>query len=332
MASAMTLWERIKHVWKEKLVSCFAASDGPDERNQEPTSSKRPTLYLTPSASVNLDAFDPSYSYILQPPLADHVTFRATSHSSFWKPATKLSLKIYLFLLTFALVTVVNARPPFLHPNPPSPSLAELHSGFTAEATNHPTQTQDQHQDQGQPQTAPVNSDIHMTSEPSASAGDQTSDVDKIGDAWVVQGVGTFYNKADYTFTGGILPEGLVASDYPVQDSERYMGEGVPPIPFNHRFEPQNVQIRNGSLFLRVPGKQKPRKRQNKEISCAQIETTETKILYASVRTIARFSSVPGTCHGTSIRIPGHHSKSKLTRIQVSSSTAMISTKPTSST
>lgn len=33
-------------------------------------------------------------------------------------------------------------------------------------------------------------------------------------------------------------------------------------------------------------------------ISSAQIETTEDRILYASVRTKAIFSTVHGTCHG----------------------------------
>ncbi|KEF55307.1 uncharacterized protein A1O9_08961 [Exophiala aquamarina CBS 119918] len=262
MSSKMPLWAQIKSIWKEKCVGCFAQSEELVDR-----------IPLPPSA-------------------ANHVTYREIFCSSFGTHSNKLSPRIYLFLLTSTLVIVVNSHPSHLSQDSPSSALAELHSGLTVEETNPAAQSQDQQY--GQPQSVALDAGsqtgTQAIGEPTASASKQTSDADQIEDAWVVQGVGTFSNKAVYTFNGDTLPEGLFKSDYPVQDSERDMDEGVPQIPYNHRFEPENVQIRNGSLYLRVPGRQKPRKRQNKEISSAQIETTETHILHASVRTRARFS------------------------------------------
>lgn len=133
------------------------------------------------------------------------------------------------------------------------------------------------------------------------STSQEPADVEKIGEIWIVQGVGSFLNKATYTFTGDTLPEGLQKSDYAVQGRERDLGEGRPRIPYNHRFDPENVQVLKGSLHLKVPGNQKPHRNHNNEISCAQIETNETNILYGSVRTKAMFSRVPGTCHGAMI-------------------------------
>lgn len=301
MSSKTSLSARIKKVWKGKVVGRFAYSDELDEKITLPTPGKLAAFSPGQSDSVNLDAFNAYYSYILQQPPANHVTFRETSRSSLGTHSYKPSPKIYLFLLTSALITVVNGHPPFLNQGPPGSALAELSSVTAAKEMNHhPAQSDDQQY--GQPQPVRQDPGVQMMSEATVPANNETSD-EKVGDTWVVPGVGNFSHKAIYTFNGSTLPEGLFKSDYPVLDSERYMGEGVPPIPYNHRFEPENVQIRNGSLFLRVPGRQRPRKHPNKEISSAQIETTETKILYASVRTRARFSRVPGTCHGTRIDV-----------------------------
>lgn len=126
----------------------------------------------------------------------------------------------------------------------------------------------------------------------------QPEDVQKVGDAWIVAGVGSFDHRAVYKFTGDILPQGLGKSDYTVQDTERNTGEGPIHIPHNHRFDPDNVQIHNGTLHLKVPGRQSHHPIENNALRCAEIATRETKILYASVRTRAMFSREPGTCHG----------------------------------
>ena len=122
----------------------------------------------------------------------------------------------------------------------------------------------------------------------------------KKGDSWVLPGVGTFQKKATYTFTGNSLPTGLQVSDYFVQDTSADMTNQIP---YNHRFDPVNVAVSNGALRLKVPGSQRvrgpsPDDDEGTPISCAEIVTSECKIKYASVRTRAMFSRVPGTCQG----------------------------------
>lgn len=131
----------------------------------------------------------------------------------------------------------------------------------------------------------------------------ETLGVQQIGDAWVIDGVGSFSNRVVYTFTSDNFPDGLAKSDYTVHGRRRVTN---PPIPWNHRYDPANVQTTDGMLTLTVPGGQIPRKRRDKAISCAEITTTERNILYASVRTNAIFSSVPGTCQGP-YSIRAHH-------------------------
>jgi hypothetical protein len=107
---------------------------------------------------------------------------------------------------------------------------------------------------------------------------------------WVVDGTGTFANKKVFTFEGTSLPAGLTSSKYQVDDQSA----GAP---YNHCFDPSNVVVSDGFLNLKVPGGQEPTS--DNAISCAEI-TTKFKIQYGSVRTNAIFSTVPGTCHGTS--------------------------------
>ncbi|OCT54236.1 glycoside hydrolase family 16 protein [Cladophialophora carrionii] len=114
--------------------------------------------------------------------------------------------------------------------------------------------------------------------------------------AWVVPGVGTFQKRAVYTFDECSLPAGLHKSNYTVQS--RRVGYGNPQIPYNERFDPANVQLRNGFLTLTVPGGQQPTQADNYAIRCAEITTVDQNILYASVRTKAIFCQEPGTIHG----------------------------------
>ncbi|RMD41760.1 hypothetical protein DV735_g3363, partial [Chaetothyriales sp. CBS 134920] len=109
------------------------------------------------------------------------------------------------------------------------------------------------------------------------------------GSQWTIPDVGVFSHMAVYTFSGNSLPEGLVASDYVVKDTSN----GAP---FDHQFTPDNVRVANGYLNLFVPGGQSPSR--DEALKCAEVVTTMSNILHASVRTDAIFSDVAGTCHG----------------------------------
>lgn len=137
--------------------------------------------------------------------------------------------------------------------------------------------------------------------EPAVYGRQQPEDVQQVGDAWIVPGVGSFDHRAVFEFTGDVLPQGLHKSDFTVQDTERNTVDGPIQIPHNHRFDPDNVQIHNGTLHLKVPGQQRHHPMENNALRCAEIATDESKILYASVRTRAMFSREPGTCHGTRV-------------------------------
>lgn len=104
-------------------------------------------------------------------------------------------------------------------------------------------------------------------------------------------GAGKFKNKKEFTFFQTGLPDGLYASDYVVYDT--YNG-----LPYNHKFETPNVYSDGDFLNLRVRGTTNPSMLQDQAVSCGEVVTTENNILYASVRTNAIFSDVPGTCHG----------------------------------
>ncbi|KIV97745.1 hypothetical protein PV10_01455 [Exophiala mesophila] len=138
-----------------------------------------------------------------------------------------------------------------------------------------------------------VKNDVNAEYRPNRDPGD----VQDANGTWIVRNVGTFSNKAVYTFSGDTLPDGLYASDYTVQNR---LGDDGPRTGtlYNHRFDPANVQLSNGFVRLIVPSGQRPNRRPDKAISCAEIATTESNIISASVRTRAVFSKVPGTCHG----------------------------------
>jgi len=98
-----------------------------------------------------------------------------------------------------------------------------------------------------------------------------------------VPNVGTFTNYANYTFLSSSLPDGLEASTYQVGD-----------LPYTHLFQASNVVLTPPYLSLVVPGRQN-----TFPIHSAQISTSVTNILHASVRTVGVLSSVPGTCIST---------------------------------
>jgi hypothetical protein len=103
-------------------------------------------------------------------------------------------------------------------------------------------------------------------------------------------GVGHFNQYVKYDFAKWTsFPLGLSISNYGIQadpnDDEH---------PFDQYYGPNNVILKRGRpLQLRVPGGQT-----KSPIQGAEITTAYDDILYASVRTVAKVSSVPGTCHG----------------------------------
>lgn len=101
----------------------------------------------------------------------------------------------------------------------------------------------------------------------------------------VVPDVGVFSHYESWDFTTlNSLPQQLVAT------SEDNLTPGAP----YHRIgDPDLVSVSGGYLNMKVPGGQT-----TSPIRTAQIQTTETDILYASVRTTAILSPVQGVCNG----------------------------------
>jgi Glycosyl hydrolases family 16 len=105
----------------------------------------------------------------------------------------------------------------------------------------------------------------------------------KAGCLWNVPGVGSFTEMSNFKFEGTALPAGLQTNVYPVNDNA----------PFTHSFTASNAYVDDSFLNLRVLGKQT-----QSPIKCGEVQTTFKDIQYASVRTLAIFSDVPGTCAG----------------------------------
>ncbi|THX10490.1 concanavalin A-like lectin/glucanase [Aureobasidium pullulans] len=118
----------------------------------------------------------------------------------------------------------------------------------------------------------------------------------KGGCYYSVPNVGLFTTRMTYSWdnaftlaaTGVGVVQDLVSSLYTV-------GAGNSPLP--RRFDLVNigVSLLDPSITLTVPGGQT-----KGPISSAQITTAYDDILYGSVRTVAKISSVPGTTHGFS--------------------------------
>jgi hypothetical protein len=105
-----------------------------------------------------------------------------------------------------------------------------------------------------------------------------------------LNGVGRFNQYVKYDFAKwSNFPLGLSVSNYGIEadpeDDEH---------PFDQHYGPNNVILKRGRpLQLRVPGGQT-----KSPIQGAEFTTAYSDILYASVRTVAKVSAVPGTCHG----------------------------------
>lgn len=97
-------------------------------------------------------------------------------------------------------------------------------------------------------------------------------------------GVGTFMNHATYSFNGNSLPAGLY------KNTDTVGGK-----PFGRTYDPRLVTVSGGYLNLIVPGGQK-----TSPIRGAGVNTVANDILYASVRTKAIFSAIPGTVQSKS--------------------------------
>jgi hypothetical protein len=92
-------------------------------------------------------------------------------------------------------------------------------------------------------------------------------------------GAGTFNHHDTFSFEGDSLPTGL----YPNQDT-------VGGTPFSRNYDQALISVSGGYLNLKVPGGQN-----QSPIQGASVDTVTNDILYASVRTKASFSSIPGT-------------------------------------
>ena len=122
---------------------------------------------------------------------------------------------------------------------------------------------------------------------PTASSSSSTS-VTKQGCVWVVPEGGSFTHYALYDFTNlNALPAGLSASTYKENDT-----------PYNIQYQSSNVHVSGGYLNLVVPAGQTPKSNKT-SVNCGEVSTDQDQILYASVRTAAELSTVPGTCQAS---------------------------------
>ena len=131
---------------------------------------------------------------------------------------------------------------------------------------------------------------IRAEAKKTCPASGRSSTPKKSGCTWVVPGTGRFTHSKVFDFTKlKQRPEFLYPSNYALT-----IGTGA----FKgakQAYNKDNVAVKEGSLQLKVPAKHTKSK-----IEGAQIETMEHDIQYASVRTTARISGVPGVCHGRS--------------------------------
>jgi hypothetical protein len=114
-----------------------------------------------------------------------------------------------------------------------------------------------------------------------------------------VNGVGRFNQYVKYDFAKWTsFPLGLSISNYGITadpDDDEH--------PLDQYYGPNNVILKRGRpLQLRVPGGQT-----KSPIQGAEFTTAYDDILYASVRTVAKVSSVPGTCHGMTFSYLAFH-------------------------
>lgn len=131
------------------------------------------------------------------------------------------------------------------------------------------------------------------TSSPLSLRTPKSDPVTPTGACYSVPSTGTFTQHALYDFSAAGasgLPTGLHANAYPLSN---------PNAPCDQQLSASNVYVQSGALNLRVPGGQGPCSTTGgprKSISVAEVQTSVTDILYASVRTTAKFTAVQGTC------------------------------------
>ncbi|TEA22566.1 hypothetical protein C8034_v002946 [Colletotrichum sidae] len=102
-----------------------------------------------------------------------------------------------------------------------------------------------------------------------------------VDNSYVINEDARFAFNLFFNFTGATtLPEGLYSSVYAVSEG-------------THRYNASNVNVAGGYLQLKVPGAQT-----KKPYTCGEVVTTESRILYASVRTVAILSEPAGVCNG----------------------------------
>lgn len=101
---------------------------------------------------------------------------------------------------------------------------------------------------------------------------------------WTVDRVGSFTHSKTFDFSAltSVPSDDLVISTYPIGSS-----------PFTQLYTKSNVAVASKSLQLKVPGGQT-----TSPILGAEISTKDKDILYGSVRTTMKASTVAGTCHG----------------------------------
>ncbi|KAG9511892.1 concanavalin A-like lectin/glucanase, partial [Aureobasidium melanogenum] len=121
-------------------------------------------------------------------------------------------------------------------------------------------------------------------------------------------GVGRFNQYVEFdSAKWSSFPLGLSISNYGITadpDDDEHS--------FDQYYEPNNVILKRGRpLQLRVSGGQT-----KSPIQGAEFTTAYDDILYASVRTVAKVSSVPGTCHGFFF----YHSDTQETDIEIRTS------------
>ncbi|GAA6040995.1 hypothetical protein JCM8097_000530 [Rhodosporidiobolus ruineniae] len=76
--------------------------------------------------------------------------------------------------------------------------------------------------------------------------------------------------------------QGLLVSDWPIDDS-----------PLSYTYTPDNVDIRDGALRLKVTGQAG-----GEQVYGAEVSTAADNILYGTFTAVAKASKVPGTCQG----------------------------------
>lgn len=101
---------------------------------------------------------------------------------------------------------------------------------------------------------------------------------------WVVHSAGSFTHSQTFDFSTltSFPTNDLVISTYPIGSS-----------PYTQLYTTANVAVSSGSLQLKVPGGQTA-----SPILGAEVSTHDDDILYGSVRTMIKASTVAGTCHG----------------------------------